>query len=162
MKRGVSLIEMVVVIFIGVVIILSLLPVAIGLIRQQRALSAPMLEVESFPLIWERMRVDFAAASSASVEQPAPNVFLIVLSPQKRRDPEIVWQFQGSRAARQAEWTDEDGQVTTNTRRWTLPGPIDLDREQSTSARTVLRWTPPKGAEEFLAFQAGRATARVP
>ena len=174
-RRGVSLIETVVVLFIGVVLLFSLLPTSIELLRQQKALNASVLSLETFPLLWERLGRDFSEAAGAMVDPPVESPeFLIFLTPLKPGNPAVTREFRYEKAARTtvradeqgretivrtAVRTDEEGRETRSERTWTIEGRFSLMREALVSGRWVFRYErPPKGEEEILGFALGRPT----
>ncbi|HEX7527464.1 MAG TPA: hypothetical protein VF425_00020, partial [Thermoanaerobaculia bacterium] len=84
--------EVSVVLFIGVVLLFSLLPVSTGLLRQQAGLDAKRLSVEMFPLLFERLSADFARASSVALSPSfAAPAFRLELTPLREEDPEVSW-----------------------------------------------------------------------
>jgi type II secretory pathway pseudopilin PulG len=160
--RGFSLVEMCVVVLIGVVLLFSLLPVSLGLLRQQAGLDAKRLSVEMFPLLWERLSADFARASGAAVSPPFPApAFRLDLTPLREEDPEVSWTVIGSVVARTSVRRRPDGESVAATTSWTLPGRLSLDAEELTYGRLLLRWD--EGREtELIALACGRLTEKTP
>ena len=158
-RRGLSLVEMVVVVLVGIVLIVSLLPAATGLLRQEQALSASVLSIETLPFLVERLEADFARAASAGVESraEAPS-FRIVLSPAAPEDPDVAWSVRGSSVTRVLSRTDAEGQVSRSTRTWQLPGSLALFRGDPPRGRVVLTLSIPRAPDEILAFAPGRPT----
>jgi hypothetical protein len=161
-RRGVSLVETVVVLFLGVVLLLSLLPIAIGLLRQESALKASTLNVETFPLLWERLGRDFSEAGGATVSPPFVSpLFRIVLSPPHPGAPEVTWDFRNETIVRTLVSTDDQGRETRNARAWTIEGRFRLLYDELAFERWVLRYSPPRGEEEIFAYFAGRPTRPI-
>ena len=160
--RGFSLVEMCVVVLIGVVLLFSLLPVSLGLLRQQAGLDAKRLSVEMFPLLWERLSADFARASGAAVSPPfAAPAFRLDLTPLREEDPEVSWTVIGSVVARTSVRRKPDGESVAATTSWTLPGRLSLDAEELALGRLLLRWD--EGREtELIALACGRPTEKTP
>jgi len=160
--RGFSLVEMCVVVLIGVVLLFSLLPVSLGLLRQQAGLDAKRLSVEMFPLLWERLSADFARASGAAVSPPFPApAFRLDLTPVREEDPEVSWAVIGSVVARTSARRKPDGEWVAATTSWTLPGRLSLDADELAQGRLLLRWD--EGPEtELIALACGRPTEKTP
>jgi len=160
--RAFSLAELCVVVFIGVVLLFSLLPVSLGLLRQQAGLDARRLSVEMFPLLWERLSADFARASAAAVSPPFPSpAFRVDLVPLREEDPEISWSLHGSRVERTSTRRRPDGEVVSATSTWTLPGTFSLDPGELANGRLLLRWSE-GGRTELIALACGRPTEKAP
>jgi type II secretory pathway pseudopilin PulG len=159
---GFSLVELCVVVFIGVVLLFSLLPVSLGLLRQQAGLDAKRLSVEMFPLLWERLSADFARASGVYVSPPFPSAaFRLDLAPLRVEDPEVSWFLHRSVVERTSRRKKPDGEVVSATLTWTLPGTLSLDPDELENGRLLLRWSDGKGIE-LIALACGRPTERVP
>lgn len=157
--RGLTLFETVVVLFIGIVLLFSLLPAAIGLLRQQQALTASALSVETFPLLWERLGRDFSEAAGASLEPPFVSpVFRVVLAPIRPGTPGVTWDFRRETIVRALVSADAEGRETRKERAWTIGGRFSLLRDELTFGRWVLRYEPLRGDEEIFAFVPGRPT----
>ena len=111
LSPGFSLAELCVVVLIGVVLLFSLLPVSLGLLRQQAGLDAKRLSVEMFPLLWERLSADFTRASAVAVSPPFSSpAFRLVLVPLREEDPEVSWTVIGSVVARTTVRRKPDGE----------------------------------------------------
>jgi hypothetical protein len=161
-RRGLSLLETVVVLFIGIVLLFSLLPAAIGLLRQQKALTASTLSIETFPLLWERLGRDFSEAAGARVDPAFESpVFRVVLSPIEHGEPGVTWEFRRQTIIRTLVRADAEGRETRNERTWAIEGHFSLLRDEIAFGRWVLRYEPPSGEEEILAFLVGRPTRPV-
>ena len=159
---GFSLAELCVVVFIGVVLLFSLLPVSLGLLRQQAALDASRLSVEMFPLLWERLSADFARASAAAVSPPFPSpAFRLDLVPLREEDPVVSWAMHGSKVERTSTRKKPGGEIVSATSTWTLPGTFSLDPGELANGRLLLRWTEGKETE-LIAFVCGRPTEKAP
>ena len=159
--RGVSLVELVVVVFIGVILIVSLLPTAVGLLRRQVGLSAKALSVETLPLFFDRMSADFARSSLVAVEPPGPApAFRVVLTPLLESDPEVTYAIQGASVVRTRRLRGADGRVATDSHSWVLPGTLGLLRDELPWGRAVFELGRPGGGSEILAFRVGRLTTR--
>jgi prepilin-type N-terminal cleavage/methylation domain-containing protein len=160
--RGFSLVELSVVMLIGVVLLFSLLPISLGLLRQQAGLDAKRLSVEMFPVLWERLSADFARASAAFVSPPfASPAFRLDLVPLRAEDPVVSWTVIRSVVARTTVRRRPDGEVVTATSSWTLPGTLSLDPDELANGRLLLRWDEGKETE-LIALACGRPTERVP
>lgn len=161
-RRGFSLAEMCVVVLIGVVLLFSLLPVSLGLLRQQAGLDARRLSVEMFPLLWERLSADFARASAAAVSPPfASPAFRLDLVPLREEDPEVSWLLHGSKVERTSTRRRPDGEVVSATSTWTVPGTFSLDPLELANGRLLLRWNE-GDRTELIALACGRPTERAP
>ena len=160
--RGFSLAELCVVVLIGVVLLFSLLPVSLGLLRQQAGLDAKRLSVEMFPLLWERLSADFARASAVAVSPPFPSsAFRLELVPLRGEDPEVSWAMRGSKVERTSTRKKPDGEVVSATSTWTLPGTFSLDPGELANGRLLLRWNQGKETE-LIALACGRPTEKAP
>jgi len=155
--RGVSLVETMVVLMIGVVLLFSLWPVATGLLRQQGRLSARELSVESFPFLYERLAADFSRASGVLVEPEIESPsFRLILVPGDPDDPEVRWEFAHSLVARRV------GGEAASSRSWTLDGNLSLRRDDLLYGRCVLAYERSGETTELLAFRAGRPGGTSP
>jgi hypothetical protein len=160
--RGFSLAELCVVVLIGVVLLFSLLPVSLGLLRQQAGLDAKRLSVEMFPLLWERLSTDLARASAVAVSPPFPSpAFRLDLVPLREEDPEVSWAMHGSKVERTSTRKKPDGEVVSATSTWTLPGTFSLDPGELANGRLLLRWNEGKETE-LIALACGRPTEKAP
>lgn len=160
--RGFSLAELCVVVLIGVVLLFSLLPVSLGLLRQQAGLDAKRLSVEMFPLLWERLSADFARASAVAVSPPFSSpAFRLELVPLRGEDPEVSWAMRGSKVERTSTRKKPDGEVVSATSTWTLPGTFSLDPGELANGRLLLRWNEGKETE-LIALACGRPTEKTP
>jgi hypothetical protein len=160
--RGFSLAELCVVVFIGVVLLFSLLPVSLGLLRQQAALDSKRLSVEMFPLLWERLSADFAYASAVAVSPLFPSpAFRLELVPLREEDPEVSWAMHGSKVERTSTRKKPDGEVVSASSTWTLPGTFSLDPDELANGRLLLRWNEGKETE-LIALACGRPTEKAP
>jgi hypothetical protein len=153
---------MCVVLLIGVVLMFSLLPVSLGLLRQQAGLDAKRLSVEMFPLLWERLSADFAHASGVFVSPPFPSPAVrLDLVPLREEDPEVSWFLHRNVVERTSRRKKPDGEVVSATLTWTLPGTLSLDPDELLNGRLLLRWIDGKEVE-LIALACGRPTERVP
>ncbi len=158
---GFSLAELCVVVLIGVVLLFSLLPVSLGLLRQQAGLDAKRLSVEMFPVLWERLSADFARASAAAVSPPFPSsAFRLELVPLREEDPEVSWGMHGSTVERTSRRKKPDGEAVSATSTWTLPGTLSLDPGELGNGRILLRWNEGKETE-LIALACGRPTEKA-
>lgn len=158
---GFSLVEICVVVLVGVVLLFSLLPVSLGLLRQQAGLDAKRLSAEMFPLLWERLSSDFARASAVAVSPPFPSpAFRLELAPLHEEDPEVSWFVHGHRVERTSTRKRPDGGSVRATSAWTLPGTFSLDPDELANGRLLLRWTEGKEVE-LIALACGRPTERA-
>jgi len=152
-RRGFTLLETTVVLMIGVVVSLSLWPLALELLRRQQALTARVLTVRTFALLHERLGADFARASSFGVEPVIPSAsFRLTLLPREPGGPEVVWDVGHRTAVRTERRTGSGGTVGETVRDWQLDGSLALRRDELLPGRCVLVWDPDVGPAEFLAF----------
>ncbi len=152
-RRGFTLVETMVVLMIGVVVILSLFPLALDLFRRQQRLAAKALTVRTIALLDERLEADFDAAASFAVEPPLPGpAFRLRLLPREAGAPEVVWDLAFRTARRTERRTDPGGKVGETSRSWSLDGTLTLRRDELLLGRCVLVWEPDGGPAELLAF----------
>ena len=157
-RRGFSLVEMCVVVMIGVVLLFALLPVALGLLRQQAGLNARTLGIDTWPLLVDRLRADAGRSSGALVSPPFPAaVFRLRLPPDRDEDPDVTWTFGAGRAERATERKKPGGEVVTATTTWDLPGTLALDAGELAEGRLLLAWDDGSGPE-LVALACGRPT----
>jgi hypothetical protein len=161
-RRGLSLVELCVVLLIGVVLLFSLLPISLGLLRQQAGLDAKTLSPEMFPLLWERLSSDLTRASAVALAPPFPSAaFRLDLVPFGEDDPEVSWTVRRDVVARTTTRKKADGEVVTATSTWAVPGTLSLDADELGNGRLLLRWDQ-GGATELIALACGRPTEKVP
>lgn len=161
-RRGVSLVEMCVVVMIGVALLFSLLPVALGLLRQQASLNARSLGIDTWPLLVERLSGDAGRSSGALVSPPFSSAaFRLHLPPSRDEDPDVTWTFGAGTAERATERKKPDGEVVRATVTWDLPGPLTLDAGELANGRLLLAFDDGSGSELF-AVACGRPTEKVP
>ncbi|MEO8587123.1 MAG: hypothetical protein ABI584_13250 [Acidobacteriota bacterium] len=154
--------ELSVVLLIGVVVMFSLLPISMGLLRQQAGLDAKRLSVEMFPLLWERLSGDFGRASSVALSPPfAALAFRLDLVPYREEDPEVSWVVIRGVVSRTNVRRKPDGEVVTATSTWTLPGTLALDADELAIGRLLLIWNDGSGVE-LLPLVCGRPTEKAP
>lgn len=159
--RGVSLVELCVVVMIGLVLLFALLPVALGLLRQQAGLDARSLGIDTWPLLVERLSGDAQRSSGALVSPPfASPAFRLHLPPDRAEDPDVTWTFGAGRAERTAARRRPDGEVVRATVTWDVPGPLTLDAGELAEGRLLLSFDDGSGPELF-ALACGRPTERV-
>lgn len=165
-RRGFSLVEITVVLFIGVVVMFSLLPLTARLLRQQAGLNASRLSVEMFPLVYERLSGDLSRASAVALSPPFPaRAFRLDLTPLREEDPEISWTVAPGVVSRTNVRKKPDGEVVSATSTWTLSGTLALDAGELENGRLLLRWEDGSGTElgkELLPLLSGRPTENVP
>ncbi len=151
--RGFSLIETTVVLLIGVVVTLSLWPLALDLLRRQQGLTAAALTVRTFSLLHDRLAADFRNAASFGVEplieSPSWRLTLLLRDPQAGL---VIWDVAHRAARRTWRRTDPDGTIRETVRTWALSGELSVVREELPSGRCLLLWTPDGGPAELLAF----------
>jgi type II secretory pathway pseudopilin PulG len=161
-RRGFSLVELGVVLLIGVVLLFSLLPLSMGLLRQQAGLDAKRLSVEMFPLLWERLSGDFARASSVALSPPfAAPAFRLDLAPIREEDSKVSWIVDSRVVSRTNVRKKPHGEVVSATSTWTLSGTLSLDADELANGRLLLRWDDGSGAE-LLPLVCGRPTEKTP
>ncbi len=161
MRRGFSLVEMSVVVLIGVVLLFALLPVAIGLLRQEAGLGAKTLGIDAWPLLVERLTGDAGRSSGALVSPPFSSPFFRLHLPAGREeDPDVVWTFAPGRAERTVAWRKPDGSLGRTSIAWELPGDVSLDAGELENGRLLLAFDDGSGPELF-ALTCGRPTERV-
>lgn len=157
-SRGVSLIEMCIVVMIGLVLLFALLPVALGLLRQQAGLNARSLGIDTWPLLVERLSGDASRSSGALVSPPFPSsAFRLHLPPDREEDPDVTWTFGAGKAARTTERVKPGGEVVRATVTWDLPGFLTLDAEELADGRLLLAFDDGSGPEHF-SLACGRPT----
>jgi prepilin-type N-terminal cleavage/methylation domain-containing protein len=157
-RRGFSLVEMCVVVMIGVVLLFALLPVAMGLLRQQAGLNARSLGIDTWPLLVERLGADAGRSSGALVSPPFPSLaFRLRFPPDREDDPDVSWTIGGGRAERTTERKKPDGEVVRATTTWDLPGTLLLDPDELENGRLLLAWDDGSGLE-LVALACGRPT----
>lgn len=157
-RRGFSLVEMCVVVMIGLVLLFALLPVALGLLRQQAGLNARSLGIDTWPLLVERLGGDAGRSSGALVSPPFPAAaFRLHLPPERDEDPDVTWTFGDGRAERTTERRKPDGEVVRATTTWDLPGTLALEPGELENGRLLLSWDDGSGAE-LVAVACGRST----
>jgi prepilin-type N-terminal cleavage/methylation domain-containing protein len=161
-RRGFSLVEISVVLFIGVVLLFSLLPLTAGLLRQQAGLDAKRLSVEMFPLLFERLSGDFSRASAVALSPPfAARAFRLDLTPFREADPEVSWTVAAGVVSRTNVRKKPDGEVVSATSTWTLSGTLALDADELENGRLLLLWDDGSGVE-LLPLLCGRPTEKTP
>ncbi|MGE5345913.1 MAG: type II secretion system protein J [Acidithiobacillales bacterium] len=152
-RSGFTLVETMVVLMIGVVVTLSLWPLALDLLRRQQRLTARALTVQTFALLDERLEADFDAAASFVVEPPLPSpAFRLRLLPREAAVPEVVWDVAFRTARRTERTTGSGGKVRETARSWALDGTLGIRRDELLLGRCVLVWEPDGGPAELLAF----------
>jgi hypothetical protein len=159
--RGVSLVELCVVVLIGLALLFALLPVALGLLRQQAGLNARSLGIDTWPLLVERLSGDAGRSSGALVSPPFPAAaFRLHLPPDRDEDPDVTWTFGAGRAERTTERKKPDGDVVRATVAWELPGTLALDGGELANGRLLLAFDDGSGPELF-ALACGRPTEKI-
>jgi len=162
-RRGFTLLETTVVLLIGVIVSLSLFPLALDLLRRQQGLTARVLTVRTFALLYDRLGADFARASSVSVEPAIPSAsFRLTLLPRGPEGPEVVWDMGYRTAVRTERRTGSGGTVRESVRDWRLDGSLSLRRDELLLGRCVLGWEPDGGPAELLAFVPAPDVREVP
>jgi len=162
-RRGFTLLETMVVLMIGVVVTLSLWPLALDLLRRQQRLSARVLTVRTFTFLYERLGADFSRASSLAIEPVIPSAaFRVTLAPREPETPEVVWDVGLRTAVRTERRTGSDGSVRETSRDWSLDGSLSLRRDELLFGRCVLVWEPDGGPAEVLAFVPEPRTREAP
>jgi hypothetical protein len=157
-RRGVSLVEMCVVLMIGLVLLFALLPVSLGLLRQQAGLNARSLGVDTWPLLVERLGSDAARSSGGFVSPPFPAAALrLHLPPGRDEDPDVTWSFADGRAERTVERRKAGGEVVRATTTWDLPGTLSLEPDELAAGRLLFAWDDGSGPE-LVALACGRPT----
>ena len=157
-RRGFSFVETCVVLLIGVVLLFALLPVAIGLLRQQAGLGAKSLGIDTWPLLVERMTGDAGRSGGALVSPPFPSAsFRLHLPPAREEDPDVTWTFAPGTAQRTVAWRRPDGSREETSLAWKLPGTVSLDAAELENGRLLLAFDDGSGTELF-ALACGRPT----
>jgi type II secretory pathway pseudopilin PulG len=159
--RGFSLVEMCVVVMIGVVLLFALLPVAMGLLRQQAGLNARSLGIDTWPLLVERLSGDAGRSSGALVSPPfASPAFRLQFPPDREEDPDVTWTFAAGKAERTTARKKTDGEVVRATVTWDLPGVLTLDADELANGRLLLAFDDGSGPER-VGLACGRPTERA-
>jgi hypothetical protein len=149
---------MCVVVMIGVVLLFALLPVAVGLLRQQAGLNARSLGIDTWPLLVERLNADARRSSGALVSPPFPSaVFRLALPADREEDPDVTWTFGAGKAERTTERRKPDGEIVRAATTWDLPGILSLEPDEFENGRLLLAWEDGSGLE-LVAFSCGRPT----
>ena len=162
-RRGFTLLETTVVLMIGVVVSLSLWPLALELLRRQQALTARVLTVRTFALLHDRLRADFFDASFVDVQPVLPSAsFRLTLHPRESEGPDVVWNMGHRTAVRTERRTSSGGSVRETERDWQLDGSLVLRRVELAFGRCVLVWEPDGGPPEVLAFVPEARAKRAP
>ncbi len=157
-RRGVSLVEMCVVVMIGVVLLFALLPVTLGLLRQEAGLNARSLGIDTWPLLVDRLEADAGRSSGALVSPPFPAAaFRLQLPPERDEDPDVAWTFGDGTAERTTTRKKPGGDVVRATTTWDLPGTLALDADELAAGRLLLVWDDGSGPER-VALACGRPT----
>ena len=160
-RRGFSLVEMCVVVMIGIVLLFALLPVAMGLLRQQAGLNARSLGIDTWPLLVERLGADAGRSSGALVSPPfASAAFRLRFPPDREDDPDVSWTIVLGRAERTTERKKPDGEIVRATTTWDLPGTLLLEPDELENGRLLLVWDDGSGVE-LVALACGRPTEPV-
>lgn len=143
---------------IGVVLLFALLPVAVGLLRQQAGLNARSLGIDTWPLLVDRLAGDAGRSSGALVSPPFPSpAFRLHLPPFREEDPDVTWSFGAGTAERTTARRKPDGEVVRATVTWDLPGLLTLDGGELAEGRLLLAFDDGSGPELF-ALACGRPT----
>jgi hypothetical protein len=149
---------MCVVVMIGLVLLFALLPVALGLLRQQAGLNARSLGIDTWPLLVERLGGDAGRSSGALVSPPFPAAaFRLHFPPERGEDPDVMWTFGGGRAERTTERRKADGEIVRATTTWDLPGTLTLEPDELENGRLLFAWNDGSGPE-LLTVACGRPT----
>jgi hypothetical protein len=159
--RGVSLVELCVVVLIGSALLFALLPIALGLLRQQAGLSAQSLGIDTWPLLVERLSGDAGRSSGALVSPPFPSAaFRLHLPADRGEDPDVTWTFGAGKAERATERKKPDGDLVRVTTTWDLPGTLTLEPGELANGRLLFAFDDGSGPELF-ALVCGRPTQKA-
>lgn len=146
---------------IGVVLLFALLPVAVGLLRQQAGLNARSLGIDTWPLLVERLSGDAGRSSGALVSPPFPSpAFRLHFPPDREEDPDVTWSFGAGTVERTTARKKPDGEVVRATVTWDLPGLLTLDGGELAEGRLLLAFDDGSGPELF-ALACGRPTEKA-
>lgn len=155
LTRGLTLVEMLVVMAIGVVVMLVLLPITIGLLREGKGLSAEVLSSDDLPPLHERLAQDLLAAAGAGVF-PYPidgsPVVTLTLTPPLPEDPIVVYEFSPTLVRRVVSSPDPKAPVPARPQSWSVPGLISVMESELAGGRFGLLYRPARGDAEILLF----------
>ncbi|MEO6325899.1 MAG: prepilin-type N-terminal cleavage/methylation domain-containing protein [Thermoanaerobaculia bacterium] len=153
--RGVSLVEMLVVMAIGMTVILVLLPITLGLLREGKNLSGEALTSETLPHLHERLAQDLLAAGGAVV-LPYPldgsPTAQLTLTPPRIEDPTVVYDFSPALIRRSVRAADPDAPPPARPQTWSIPGSLTVLEDELVQGRLGLRFQPARGPAEILVF----------
>lgn len=154
-RRGLSLIEALVVLMIGVIVLLAAFPIAVDLMREGKGLSAELLTGETLPHLHERLSQDLLAAASASLGRPEgkpDGTFQMVLTPPAEVDPLVIYDLATTEVVRTVKSRVPGDTTPSGTRKWQVPGRLDLLPEELLLGRLGFVFKPEKGEDEILVF----------
>lgn len=156
MRRGFSLLEVVVVLAITITVLFTALPIVVALLREQKGLAAEVLRGDTLPFLHGRIDRDLGNARDMAFDQdPETGGILISLAPRAEKAPRIVWNFAGTRIERRE--VPADGTDGPPPHTWTVAGALSVDPIELYEGRLGLRWFPASGPAELLVFEAPRA-----
>jgi hypothetical protein len=150
-----------VVVLIGLVLLFALLPVAVGLLRQQAGIGAHNLGVDTWPLLVERITLDAGRSSGAFVSPPFPSpAFRLHFPAVREEDPDVTWTFAPGSVERAVAFRKPEGPPARSAVRWDVPGLVALDPDELENGRLLLAFDDGSGRELF-ALACGRPTERA-
>ena len=153
--RGLSLVEMLVVMAIGVTVMLVLLPITIGLMREGKGLSTEILTSESLPHLHERLAQDLLAASGAGI-LPFPidtsALVQMTLTPPLPEDPIVIYDFEPTLIRRIVQSRDPKAPPPARPQSWRVPGHVTVLPDELVAGRFGLLYSPIRGEAEILLF----------
>jgi hypothetical protein len=153
--RGLSLVEMLVVMAIGMTVMLVLLPITIGLLREGQALSTEILTSEALPHLHERLAQDLLAAGGAGII-PFPfdgsPVVRLTLTPPLPADPIVIYDFEPTLIRRTVQSPDPKIPPPARPQSWRVPGSVSVPQDELVAGRFGLLYRPAGGEAELLVF----------
>lgn len=161
-RRGLSLLEVVVVLAIVITVLAVALPIAVALLREQKGLAAEILRGDTLPLLHARLDRDLGAARGFTVlpstgDDPGLD---LSLAPRKAENPTVVWTLSGTSLSRRE--VPADGSAGPPPHTWQVEGAFSLSPEELLGGRLGFLWIPLSGPAELLVFEAPHGGETLP
>ena len=153
-SRGLTLVELLVVMAIGVIVMLVLIPITIGLLREGKELGTEAVTTDALPPLHERLAQDLLAARGADV-QPFPilgSSVVLTLTPPLPDDPIVIYDFEPTLIRRTVRSPDPKAPPPARPQSWSVPGSVTVLQDELVSGRLGLLYRPLKGDAEILVF----------
>jgi hypothetical protein len=157
-RRGISLLEVVVVLAITVTALLTALPILVSLLREQKGLTAEILRGDTLPLLHGRLDNDLANSRSLDIAWDQENkTTSLVLAPRDETAYTLLWTFSGTSLERKE--VPPDGSKGPPPHTWTVAGALVLLPQELVGGRLGLLWQPATGGgpTEVLVLEGPRA-----